>query len=102
SEMRFRSVVQSANDAIILADHHGDIIAWNQGAQVIFGYDAAEVIGKPITMLMPERYRQTHQWGMERLRTTGRPHTMGKTLEFHGLRKDGAEFPLEISIAMWE
>lgn len=102
SEARFRSVVQSANDAIILADHHGDIITWNQGAEAIFGYGAAEVIGKPLTMLMPERYRQAHERGMERLRTTRRPQLMGKTLEFHGLRKDGTEFPIEISIAMWE
>jgi PAS domain S-box-containing protein len=102
SEARFRSVVESANDAIILADHRGAIITWNQGAQAIFGYTAAEVIGKPLTMLMPARYRQAHQRGMERLRITGRPHLTDKSLEFHGLRKDGTEFPLEISIAMWK
>ncbi|HSF33482.1 MAG TPA: GAF domain-containing protein, partial [Candidatus Tectomicrobia bacterium] len=102
SEVRFRSVVQSANDAIIIADSQGRIMSWNQGAQAIFGYMEAEVLGKSLTLLMPARYREAHQRGMERLRTGGRSHLAGRTVEFHGLRKDGTEFPVELSTAVWQ
>jgi PAS domain S-box-containing protein len=102
SEVRFRSVVQSANDAIIIADSQGRIMTWNQGAQAIFGYAEADVLGKPLTLLMPARYREAHQRGMERLRAGGRSHLVGRTVEFHGLRKDGSELPIELSTAVWQ
>ncbi len=102
SELRFRSVVQSANDAIILSDSLGTVIFWNKGAQAIFGYEEAEVLGKPLPFLMPERYRDAHLKGVERYRLTQVPGAIGKTLELHGLRKDGSEFPLEISLATWK
>jgi len=102
SEARFRSVVQSANDAIILANSRGNIMAWNKGAQAIFGYREEEVLGKPLSLLMPERYRDAHRRGLERMRSTGESHVIGKTVEFYGLRKDGSEFPLELSLATWK
>ncbi len=102
SEMRFRSVVQSAIDAIILADSDGNIISWNKGAQTIFGYEEEEVMGKPLTILMPERYRDAHLKGLERVRRTGKSNYIGKISELHGLRKDGSEFPLELSRATWK
>ena len=71
SELRFRSVTQSATDAIIVGDSLGNIIVWNRTAQNMFGYQEAEVIGKPITLLMPARYRDAHSKGLERLRATG-------------------------------
>ena len=102
SELRFRSVAQSANDAIISADSSGKIISWNTGAQTIFGFVEEEVLGKPLTMLMSEEYREQHQRGLDRLRSTGEARAIGKTLEVHGLRKDGSEFPLELSLATWQ
>lgn len=102
SEVRFRSVVRAANDAIILGDNQGRIITWNQGAESIFGYAEVEVLGQPLTILMPARYRGAHQRAIDQLMVTGQPRLMGKTLEFHGLRKDGSEFPLEMSLATWE
>ncbi len=102
SEERFRSVVQSATDAIILADGHGDILSWNPAAERLFAYSAEEVRGKPLTLLMPERYRDAHQRGLERLRSTGESRVIGRTLELYGLRKDGTEFPLELSLATWK
>jgi PAS domain S-box-containing protein len=101
SELRFRSLAQSASDAIILADRQGHIISWNRAASALFGYEEAEVMGRPLAMLMPERYREAHQRGLERLETMGEPRLIGKTLELHGLRKDGGEFPVELSLAMW-
>jgi PAS domain S-box-containing protein len=102
SERRFRSVIQTATDAIILADGSGNIIAWNRAAQVIFGYPEEEVLGQPLTMIMPERYRETHRKGIARLQSGGEAHVLGTTVELHGLRKDGSEFPLELSIGTWQ
>jgi PAS domain S-box-containing protein len=102
SERRFRSVVQTAKDAIILADASGNIIAWNRAAQTIFGYREDEVLGQPLTMVMPERYRNAHRQGIARLQAGGEAHVIGTTVELHGLRKDGSEFPLELSIGTWQ
>lgn len=102
SERRFRSVVQTAKDAIILADAGGNIIAWNPAAQTIFGYREDEVLGQPLTMVMPERYRDAHRKGIARLQAGGEAHVIGTTVELHGLRKDGSEFPLELSIGTWQ
>lgn len=101
SELRFRSVAQAAHDAIIAADSNGKIIFWNQGAQAIFGYAEEEVLEKPLTLLMPPRYRDAHQRGLERLRATGESHLFGHTIALHGLRQDGSEFPVELSLATW-
>lgn len=102
SELRFRSVVQSANDAIILTDGNGNIISWNKEAEAIFGYTEKEVLGKPITHIMPQRYRDRHQKKLEYVSLVGKFDIIGKTVESYGLRKDGSEFPLEISAAMWK
>ena len=102
SEMRFRSVAQSASDAIISIDSDGGIVFWNASAERTFGYSAQEVMGKPLMLLMPERYREGHQRGLHRMRTTGEAHVIGKTIELHGLRKDGVEFPLELSLSTWK
>ena len=102
SEERFRSVTQSASEAIIIADGKGEIISWNDGAQITFGYGEEEVLGKSLTVLMPERYREAHRKGLERVGSTGEIHTIGKAMELFGLRKDSSEFPLEISLSSWE
>ena len=102
SEERFRSVAQSANDAIISANSSGNIIFWNKAAQEMFGYTGEEVLGQPLTILMPERYRDAYQKGMGRLRLTGESRFVGKITELTGLRKDGSEFPFEISLASWK
>jgi PAS domain S-box-containing protein len=101
SEARFRSITQSASDAIIAADSDGRVTFWNNGALSLFGYREDEILGQPLTVLMPERYRDTHQRGLERVRSTGDEQTSGKTLEVDGLRKDGVEFPVELRLATW-
>ena len=102
SEMRLRSVLQSALDAVILADSRGIIMSWNKGAQRIFGYEEEEIVGQPLTALMPARYREAHEQGLARLRATGETRVIGRLLELHGLRKDCSEFPLELSLALWK
>ena len=85
----------------MLGDQNGNIISWNKAAQALFGYAAEEVLGEPLTLIMPARYRTSHQRGVERLRATGHPHIIGETVELNGLRKDGSEFPLELSLGSW-
>ena len=101
SEERFRSLVESASDAIVVADHRGFILSWNRSASMLFGYPDEEAIGKPLTILMPERYRPAHEKSLARIESTGRSRMMGTVLELHGLRHDGTEFPIELSLATW-
>jgi len=101
SEARFRSVVQSTSAAILIADRDGRIRFWNQAAETIFGYTAAEIIGQPLTRLMPARFHAEHERGMARYLAGGPTRVMGRTVELIGLRRDGAEFPLELSLAAW-
>ncbi len=101
AEMRFRAVAQSSHDAIIIADQSGTILFWNKGAEDIFGYESEEIVGHPLTRLMPERYRQAHQGGLERYTKTGTTRILGETVELHGLRKSGEEFPLELTLSTW-
>src|SRR2546427_1354163 len=102
SEEKFRSVVQTANDAIVTADSHGNITNFNHGAETIFGYSAGEVIGKPLVVLMPDRFKEPHQRGFKRYLETSEAHVIGKTVELAGKRKDGTEFPVELSLSSCE
>ncbi len=102
SEERFRSVVETAIDAIVTVDSNGRIIFWNQKAELMFGYKADEVIGKPVAVIMPERFRQAHQSGLSKAASSKKSKIAGNILELVGLRKDGNEFPLELSLANWE
>ena len=101
SERKFRSVAQSANDAIISSNSTGNIVFWNIAAQKMFGYVEEEIIGQPLTILMPERYRKVHKRSMERHSSSGESKVIGKTLELSGLRKDLSEFQMELSLATW-
>ncbi len=99
--IRFQTVFQTATDAIVLADHTGRVMAWNKAAAEMFGYGEEEIFGKPLTLLMPERYREAHTNGLERLQAKGESRVLGKTLILHGLRKNGEEFPIELSLNSW-
>jgi PAS domain S-box-containing protein len=101
SEERFRSLVESATDAIVVADHRGLIVSWNRSASALFGYTREEAIDKPLTILMPQRYRPAHEKGLARIESTGAGRVIGSVVELHGLRSDGAEFPIELSLATW-
>jgi two-component system sensor kinase FixL len=95
-------MVQTATDAIIVVDSRGEIVSWNRGAETIFGYSADEAIRENVTIIMPERYREGHRKQIGRIITTGEAKIIGKTVETAGLRKDGSEFPLELSLATWD
>lgn len=99
SEARYRAVTETAGDAIVSADGRGAIALWNPAAEAIFGYTAAEAIGRPLALLMPERFRQAHAEGFERAVATGSSKLAGTTVELVGRRKSGEEFALELSLA---
>ena len=101
SEERFRILAVTANDAILSADSHGNITYFNPGAERIFGYTAEEVSGRPLTTLMPERFAEAHRAGLARYLATREARVIGRTVELAGRRKDGTEFPLELSLAAW-
>ena len=103
SERRFRSVAESANDAIVVGDEHGRIVSWNRAAAAMFGYEAGEVLGKSLAILMPERFRASHEAGLERVvrHGAGASRALGRTFEVAGRRRDGSEFPIELSLATW-
>ena len=102
SEARFRSLVEAATDSIVLADHNGHILSWNRAASHLFGYTDEEVRGQSLSILMPPRHRAAHERGLARVRDTGESRLIGRLVELEGLRKDGSEFPLELSLAMWK
>jgi PAS domain S-box-containing protein len=102
SEERFRSVAQSATDAIISIDSRGKIIFWNQAAESIFGYRANETFGEELTLIIPTALRKAHLKGVDRVASTGKSKIIGKTVEITGLRKDGQKFPVELSLSSWE
>ena len=101
AEERFRAVTSSTRDGIVSADLNGRINFWNRGAETIFGRTAEEMLGRPLTDLMPERYRDAHRAGMARFIATREGRVMGSTVEVEGLRADGTEFPLELSLGSW-
>jgi PAS domain S-box-containing protein len=102
NEERFRLVAEAASDAIVIADPEGNIISWNPAAEQMFGHTMAEVIERPFEILMPLRYREKHREVVKRLQTGGVPRVIDRMVELRGLRKDGTEFPLELSLAFWK
>jgi PAS domain S-box-containing protein len=102
SETRLRSVMQAADDAIVSADSQGRIIGWNHGAERMFGYDEGETLGQPFTALILGRYHGDLLRRFERAGASEVSAPSGGTVEIHGRRKTGEEFPLELSLAHWE
>src|SRR5215208_3644309 len=98
SEARYRTVLDTAFDAIVTITPDGVVRWFNRGAERIFGYRAEEVIGQPVTVIMPERYRELCVAGLHRYLQTGEARVVGGTTELVGLRKDGSEFPIEMSL----
>jgi adenylate cyclase len=95
------AVITSATDAIVMADEHGIICGWNPAAERIFGYAAGEVTGRPLSMLVPERFRAAHDAGIARVTRTGETRVIGRTVELAGLHRSGHEFPIELSLSTW-
>ncbi|MBF0460580.1 MAG: response regulator [Magnetococcales bacterium] len=103
SEERFRSVAQSATDAIISIDLDGNICFFNKWAEKIFQFSSDEVLGNPISILVPENFAKAHQDAINRIKKTGKMrHKPGQVIAIAGKRKDGEEIPIEMTLSSWE
>lgn len=102
SSEELRSVVETAAEAIITMDSERNIISWNNAAEKIFGYTEDEVLSRSISVLMPEKHVKTHEKAKKQANMGISSSAIGKTVEMIGRRKDGSEFPFEISLTDWK
>lgn len=98
----FRTITETATDAIISIDKNRMVTQWNSAASRMFGYTADEALGRSLPFIMAEDVRSQHEEGLRRVLTTGEIRVVGKTYESVGRRRDGSVFPVEISLARWE
>ncbi len=92
------ALLDAAVDAVVMIDGRGMITVFNRSAERLFGYSAEEVVGKNVSVLMPEPWRSEHDGYLERYARTGIPHIIGVGREVEGLRKDGSRFPAFLSV----
>jgi PAS domain S-box-containing protein len=100
AEVRYRSIFDTAVDGVAVIDEQGIVQSFNRAAENLFGYAAAEVIGRNVALLMPELYRDEPHAYLERYRANSERRTIGREAE--GRRQDGSTFPLELAIAEWQ
>lgn len=102
SEERFRNIVSTSPDGCICLDGAGTITVWNRAAERIFGYAAAEVLGKSAASLVPDRFNPTLRFDRLGRGAASAFQRAGRPIELVGLRRDGIEFPIEVSFSSWK
>ncbi len=100
NEDHFHSIVDHAVDAIININSSGKIVYVNKSTCAAFDYKEADLLGKNVTILMPKKYRAEHKQSMGRFLKTHKPYIIGKTVELVGVKNDGTEFPIELSLSV--
>jgi diguanylate cyclase (GGDEF)-like protein/PAS domain S-box-containing protein len=102
SEKKFRALLEAAPDAMVMVNSHGHIALANAQAERMFGYSREELIGQSVRILIPERLRDRHRAHERSRLRDAKTRPMGSDLDLHGRRKDGTEFPVEISVSPLE
>jgi PAS domain S-box-containing protein len=98
-ESRLRAMLEAALDAVVTMDAGGRVVGWNHAAEAIFGYSAEEASGREMAeLIVPEHLREAHRRGLARYLQTKRGVVLDRRLELTGLRRDGTEFPVELTI----
>ena len=102
SELMWRnkaeSIIDAAPDGFVQIDGTGKVIRWNRAAERMFGWTAADIVGRNVLTIIPPEWRQRHTAGLARLTATGEGKILGKTLELTGLTRGGQTIPVELSI----
>jgi PAS domain S-box-containing protein len=98
----FRALLEAAPDAMVIVGDDGRMLIVNRRAEEIFGYPREELVGRSVEILVPERSRRTHPFHRAKFFTDPKVRPMGAGLELFGRRKDGSEFPVDISLAPLE
>jgi PAS domain S-box-containing protein len=100
---KLHAITDTTSDAIIMMDDDGKISFWNHAAEKIFGFNTAEALGKDLhPFLAPGKYNESYQEGIRHFRRTGTGNVVGKVVEFEAIRKDGLEFPIELSLSAFQ
>jgi PAS domain S-box-containing protein len=98
-ESRLRAMLEAALDAVVTMDAAGNVIGWNHAAEAIFGYTASEADGREMAeLIVPPHLRDAHRRGLARFLESGRGAVLDRRLELTGMRRDGSEFPVELTI----
>ena len=101
SEEKFRTITSSAHDAIAMIDSEGKVVYWNEAAERMFKYPKQEIIGKELhAIIAPQQCYRAYKKGFSKFRLTGKGAAVGKTTGLTALRKDGIEFPVELSLSV--
>ncbi|MBL4710043.1 MAG: PAS domain S-box protein [Flavobacteriales bacterium] len=101
-EHRLSSIIEFTKDSIIIINHKGEIVLWNNASTALFGFTATEVMGSKIHIIIPKEMRSLHDAEMAIFLAAGEKKIIGRTVQINGQKKDGSIFPIELSLSSWE